>query len=123
MKLEEPRGSHKDGGRAQGGRARTPPLCAPHAPPDLILSPIYSHISPNHQRRPQKHFSTAATFCTHEIPSRDLFRHTVRGGFNHGGLLHQINCPSDEAWVVYHMSDFGFRQTLKIQTLGCARRL
>jgi hypothetical protein len=79
MKSEEPRGSHKDGGHAQGGRARPPPLWAPRAPPDLILLPIYSPISPNHQRHPQKHFSTAATFCSHEIPSWDLFRHRRRG--------------------------------------------
>ena len=96
MKSEEPRGGHKDGGRTQGvGRA--PTLVAPRAPPDLILSPIYSQISPNHQRHPQKHFSTAATFCTHEIPSRDLFWHPDGGGFDHGGLLHQHHCPSDEA--------------------------
>ena len=96
MKSEELRGGPKDGGRAQGGRARPPPLWAPRAPPDLILSPIYSHISPNQQRHPQKHFSAAATFCTREIPSRGLFQRPGGGGFDHGGLLHQLYCPSDK---------------------------
>jgi hypothetical protein len=90
MKSEEPQGGHKGGGRA-------PTLWAPCDPPDLILSPIYSHMFPNHQKHPRKHFSTAATFCTREIPSRDLFRHPAEGGFDHGGLLHQPYCPSDEA--------------------------
>ena len=97
MKSEEPRGGYKDGGRAKVGRPRSPPLWAPCAPPDLILSPIYTLISPNHQNKPQNHFSTAATFCTHEIPSRELFQHPVGGGFDHRVLLHQPYCPSDEA--------------------------
>src|SRR3989337_3210104 len=102
MKSKEPRGGHKDGGRAQGGRARPPPLWAPRVSPDLIPSPIYTLICPNHQRHPRKDFSTAATFCTREIPSRGLFRRPTGGGFDHGGLLHQHHCPSDEALVVYH---------------------
>ena len=60
----------------------------------LILSPIYILIPQNHQGEPRKHFSTTATFCTHEIPSRGLFRHPVGGGFDHGGPLHQLYCPS-----------------------------
>ena len=88
MKSEEP-GSHKDGGRA-------PPLWAPRAPPDLILSPIYTHISTNQQGHPREHFSAAATFCTREIPSRGLFRRPTGGGFDHRGLLHRHHCPSDE---------------------------
>ena len=90
--------------RPQGQRARPHP-CGPPMhllSPDLIISPLYSQISPNHQRHPRKHFSTATTFYTREIPSRDLFRHPVGGGFDHGGFLHQLHCPSDEAWVVYH---------------------
>ena len=42
------------------------------------------------------------TFCTCEIPSRDLFRRPAGVGFDHGGLLHQHHYLSDEAWVVYH---------------------
>ena len=86
--------------RPQGRRAclggSPPPLWAPRDSTDLFLLPIYSHISPNQQRHPRKHFSTATTFCTREIPSRDLFRHPAGGGFDHGGLLHQLYCPSDE---------------------------
>ena len=80
-----------------GGRARPPPLWAPRDSTDLFLPPIYSQIFPNLPREPRKHFSTAATFCTHEIPSRGLFRHSDEGGFDHGGLLHQHHCLSDEA--------------------------
>ena len=96
MKLEEPRGGHKDGGRAQGvGRA--PPLWGPRDSTDLFLPSIYSQIFPNQPGEPRKHFSTAATFYTHEIPSRGIFRRPAGGGFDHGGLLHQLYCPSDEA--------------------------
>ena len=38
---------------------------------------------------PPNHFSTAATFCTREIPSWGLFRRPAGEGINHGGLLHQ----------------------------------
>ena len=82
----------------QGQRARP---WAPRAPSDLILAPIYSHISPNQQSHPRKHFSAAATFYTREIPSSGLFWHPAGGGFVHGGLLHQLYYSSDEAWVVY----------------------
>ena len=100
MKSEEPRGGHKEGGCAQGvGRA--PPMWAPRACPDLVSSPTYSHIFPNQPGEPRKHFSTAATFCSREIPSWGLFRHPAGGGFDHGRHLHQLYCPSDEAWVVY----------------------
>ena len=58
--------------------------------------PINSEIFPNDQKRPPKYFFAAVTFCTREIPSRDLSRDPVVGGFNHGALLHQLYCPSDE---------------------------
>ena len=35
-------------------------------------------------------------------PSWGLFRSSVGGGINHGGLLHQHHSLSNEAWVVYH---------------------
>ena len=88
------RRSHEAATRTMGA---APPLWAPHALHDLILSPIYTHISPNQQRHPRKHFSSTATFSTHEIPSRDLFWHPAGSGFDHGGLLHQLYRPSDEA--------------------------
>ena len=50
FKSEEPRGSHKCGGVAQGGRARPPTLWAPRWPPDLDLPPIYSQIPPKTSR-------------------------------------------------------------------------
>ena len=94
-KPEEPRGGGKGGGRA-------PNLVGPSRVswPNSFAH-IYSY-TPKPSGEPWKHFSTAATFCTHEIPYRGLFRHPARGGFDHGGLLHQIYYPSDEAWVVYH---------------------
>ena len=85
----------------RGGRACPPTLWGPRWPPDLDLPPIYTHIPRKLPWEPQNHFSTVATFSTHEIPSRDLFRHLAGGGFDHGGLLHQHHCPSDEAWVLY----------------------
>ena len=57
--------------------------------------------TPNDQIRSQKPNSTAATFCTHEIPSWGLFRSSAGGGIDHGGLLHHPPSPSDEVWVVY----------------------
>ena len=48
---------------------------------------IYIHVPPNNQGRSQKPNSTAATFCIHEIPSWGLFRSSVGGGIDHGGLL------------------------------------
>ena len=90
----------RDRGVIPRGRVRPPPLCPlPCTSWPNSFAYIYSQISPNHQRHPQKHFSTTATFYTHEIPSRGLFRCPVGGGFDHGGLLHQHHYLSDEAWV------------------------
>ena len=55
-----------------------------------------------YKRAHQKYFYAVASFYCREIPSWGLFRHSARGGFNHGGPLHQPCCPFDEAWVVYH---------------------
>ena len=74
-----------------------PPSWAPRSSPDRPLLPIYTHIPWKHQNRSQNHFSTTATFCTHEIPSGDLFWRSAGGGFDHGGLLHQHHDLSDEA--------------------------
>ena len=74
-----------------------PPLWAPRDSTDLFLPPKYSQISQNLPGDPQNHFSTAATFYTREIPSRGLFLRPAGGGFDHGGLLHQHHCLSDEA--------------------------
>ena len=82
--------------RTQGRAARPPPSCAPCSSTDLLPSPIYTLIPSKHQGEPRNHFSTASIFCTHEIPSRDLFWRSARGGFDHGGLLHQHHSLSDE---------------------------
>ena len=57
----------------QGARlppwARPPPSWAPCCSTDVLLPPIYTYVPPNDQIRSQKPNSTAATFCTREIPS------------------------------------------------------
>ena len=89
------RGSHEIGGRApclvgpSGGHRRT--------------SSSYIYLrTPKTSRSTTKHNSTALTFCIHEISSCSLHSHSAGGGIDHGGLLHQHPCPSDELWVVYH---------------------
>ena len=81
--------------------ARPPPLRAPHGLTDLLLPPIYVHIPRKHPGAPRNPISTAATFCTQEIPSWGLFRSSAGGGIDHGGPLHQLHGPSDDVWVVY----------------------
>ena len=98
-------GSNEAATRQEGaprGLGTPPPSWAPRSSTDVLLSPIYTLISYIDQREPKNHCSTATTFCTREIPSWGLFRWSARGGIDHGGLLHQIHCLSDEAWVVYH---------------------
>ena len=90
---------NKEGTR-QGARlppwARPPPSWAPCCSTDVLLPPIYTYVPPNYQIRSQKPNSTAATFCTHEIPTWGLFRSSVGGGIDHGGLLHQHHSLSDD---------------------------
>ena len=83
--------TNKRGGHKAGGRA-LPPCCST----DLLLPPIYTHIPRKHPGAPRNPISTAATFCTREIPSWGLFRRSARGGINHGGLLHQHHSLSDD---------------------------
>ena len=78
-----------------------PPSWAPRSSTDLLLPPIYVHIPRKHSGAPRNPISTAATFCTREIPSWGLFRCSARGGINHGGLLHQHLSLSDDVWIVY----------------------
>ena len=73
-----------------------PASWAPRCSSGVLLPPIYTYVPPNDQIRSQKPNSTAATFCTHEIPSWGLFRSSAGGGINHGGLLHQHHSFSDE---------------------------
>ena len=46
-----------------------PPSWAPRCSTDLLLPPIYIHIPRKHPGAPRNPISTAATFCTQEIPS------------------------------------------------------
>ena len=78
----------------QGGAP--PPSWAPRGSTDLHLSPIYTHIRRKYLRAPRNPISTAATFCTREIPSWGLFWCSAEGGIDHGGLLHQHHSLSDE---------------------------
>ena len=78
----------------QGGAP--PPSWAPRSSTDILLPPIYTHIPWKHQIRSQNPISTAATFCTREIPSWGLFRCSAGGGIDHGGLLHQHHSLSDD---------------------------
>ena len=72
--------------------ASWPPCCST----DVLLPPIYTYVPPNDQNRRQKPNSTAATFCTREIPSWGLFCRPAGGGIDHGGLLHQHHSLSDD---------------------------
>ena len=89
-----PRKAINEEGTRQG--ACPPPSWAPPSSTDVLLPPIYTYVPPNHQRHPRKPNSTAATFCTREIPSWGLFRRPAGGGIDHGGLLHQHHSLSDD---------------------------
>ena len=91
-----PQGESRPRGRAH------PHPCGPLVTPPTYFFRLYIVLYPKMIRGPRKHFSTAASFRTREIPSRGLFRRPTGGGFDLGGLLHQHHCLSDEAWVVYH---------------------
>ena len=84
------------GRRAHPGVGAPPPSWAPRGSIDLLLLPIYTHIPRKHPRAPRNPISTAATFCTREIPSWSLFRRSAGGGIDHGGLLHQHHSLSDD---------------------------
>ena len=83
-------------GRAHPHQARPPPSWAPRSSTDLLLPPIHTHIPRNQPGAPRNPISTAATFCTREIPSWGLFRRSAGGGIDHGGLLHQHHSLSDD---------------------------
>ena len=79
---------------------------APLGAPSPLVGPSWLHRptsssyiylrTPNHRGSPQKPNSTAATFCTREIPSWGLFRSSAGGGIDYGGLLHQHHSLSDD---------------------------
>ena len=76
--------------------ARPSPSWAPRGSTDLLLPPIYTYVPWKHHIRSQNTISTAATFCTREIPSWGLFRSSAGGGIDHGGLLHQHHSLFDD---------------------------
>ena len=88
-------------GRAYPPWARPPPSWALRCSTDVLLPPIYIHVPPKHPGAPRKPNSTAATFCTREIPSWGLFRSSAEGGIDHGGPLHQLHGLSGDVWLVY----------------------
>ena len=85
----------RQGARLPPGRAQHPrgPLVAPPTYFFLLYIPTYPQ---NHRGAPRKPNSTAATFCTREIPSWGIFRRSAEGGIDHGGLLHQHHSLSDD---------------------------
>ena len=92
-------GSNEAATRSEGaprGVGAPPPSWAPRNSTDLLLSPIYIHIPQKHPAAPRNPISTAATFCTREIPSWGLFWRPAGGGIGHGGLLHQHHSLSDD---------------------------
>ena len=95
-----PRKESNEESTRQGGAptplGAPPPLWAPRNSTDLLLPPIYTHIPWKRQIQSQNPISTAATFCTREIPSWGLFRRSAGGGIDHGGLLHQHHSLSDD---------------------------
>ena len=100
-KSRSSRGGHEGGWCAYPYRA--PPISwAPQVATDILLPPIYTYVPRKHPGAPQNTISTTVTFCIREISSWSLRRHSAGGGIDHGGLLHQHPCPSDELWVVYH---------------------
>ena len=73
-----------------------PPSWAPRGSTHLLLPPIYTYVPRKHQGSGRNPISTAATFCSREIASWDLFRSSSGGGIDHGGPLHQLHGLSDD---------------------------
>ena len=84
------------GARLPPPQARPPASWAPCCSIDVLLPPIYTYVPPNDQIWSQKPNSSAATFCTHEIPSWGLFQSSTGEGTHHGGGPHQRHSPSAE---------------------------
>ena len=89
------RGGH-EAGRHAYPLGVPPTLVGPSQLHHVLLPPIYTHIPRKHPGAPRNPISTAATFCTREIPSWGLFRRSAGGGIDHGGLLHQHHSLSDD---------------------------
>ena len=90
--VKQPTRRPRGRGRAHPpGRALHPrgPLVAPLTYFFLLYIPTYPH-----RRAPRKPNSTAATFCTREIPSWGLFRSSARGAsITEGSYINTIASP------------------------------
>ena len=73
-----------------------PASWAPRSSTDVLLPPIYTYVPRKHPGSKRNTISTTVTLCICETSSWSLRRHSARGGIDHGGLLHQHPCPSDE---------------------------
>ena len=61
---------------------------------NVLLSPIYTLIPSKHEGEPRNHFSTAATFCTRQIPSRTFFGDLPEGdSITEGFYINTIATP------------------------------
>ena len=87
-------------GRQAANKAATrvpgapPPSWAPRGSTDLLLPPIYTHVPQNQPGVPLNTISTDATFCTREIPSWGLFRHSAGGAsITEGFYINTIASP------------------------------
>ena len=86
------RGGHEAGG-APTPWARPAPSWAPRGSTDLLLPPIYVHIPWKHPGAPRNPISTAATFCTQEIPSWAFFGAPPEGALITEGLYINSMAP------------------------------
>ena len=81
-------------GDAPTPQARPPPSWGPRCSTDVLLPPIYTHIPWKHHIQSQNPISTAATFCTREIPSWGLFRRSAGGALiTEGFYINTIASP------------------------------
>ena len=88
--------SHEAVTRVEGAPlGRAPCLVGPSKLHRRTSSSYIYLRTPNQQKHPRNPNSSAATFCTREIPSWGLFRSSTGEGRHHGGLLHH-HSPSDE---------------------------
>ena len=99
--------SNQRGGHEAGGAPTLPPgapstLVGPSGVHRRTSSSYIYRRTPKTSRGRRNTIFTAVTFCIREIPSWSLRRRSAGGAIDHGGLLHQHPCPSDELWVVYH---------------------
>ena len=94
----DPTSRNKGGGHEVGGRAHPP------GAPSTLVGPLLLHRrtsssyiylrTPNQQKHPLKPNSTAATFCTREIPSWGLFQRSARGALiTEGFYINTIASP------------------------------